>query len=420
MYIAYRNIDYQYDTEQYSKHIGNIFGLLLVYGAIIIGLLALLGKVSFTFLFGSNLSLYPWGILTILTAFFNGIIKTYSSLLIFQQKSNQFFIINTSNFILIITCSIYLLEAFPGTLVGPIYGRLIPSIISACIVLVIVHKKYAIKLYTKYLKKIVLFTTPLVILSIFNWLIFNLDRFIILHYLDDPSYVGIFDIAIKISLVLDLLCIGISNSINPRVFDIIKKNNLTSSSEEVMKYFNAFLAIVMLFIPLLVLITPIVIKHLIINHIYYESFSLLMIISLGFIFRVHLFMYISPIYYFNKTKLLPLVYIIAALIQIPITITLVNHHGLIGAAWASLINKPILSILLYLFSRRVFKFKLNKIKQIYLPLFYLATILLINQSSSGMNINLNNLLSAAFSTIIISFVYRREIYLLLKHRLLHR
>lgn len=414
MYVGVRYIDYKDDKIALSKHVSNVFFLLILFGLVTILLLLLLGPRAFNFVFGQSLHLYPWGLLTILTGYFNGMLKSYSNLLIFQQRPKAFLWINLSNFILIIAVSMGLIYAFPFTLIGPIYGRMIPAGISCLLVIFLVHHQYGLTFHKEFFVKILKYTTPLVILSLLNWLIFNIDRFLILRFLDDPSLVGIFDIALKLALVLELLCAGISSSINPKVFSLLKDKNLKESTPEIMRYYNGFLAVMLLIIPVLVFISPILINLFIKKPLYHEATVYLLVLCLSFIPRVHLYMYVSPLYFFNKTRILPKVYLLATMIQLPITVIFIHFFGLWGAAWAAFINKPILTLIMYLYSRSTFSFKLNAVKQIYLPLIYTGIMLCIDLVTPVPLKTQAYGIAIVISFFLVYYVYRREIKMLLQ------
>lgn len=409
MYIGVRYFDYMNDPAQLKKHIGSVFSIAIFYGLLVIAVILALGPRVYQYVFGPNLSLYPWGIFTILTAFFNGIIKCYSSLLINQQRPLAYLWINATNFILIVVTTLTLLYLYPYTLNGPVLGRLLPSIFSGIVVLILVNNRYGITLDRSFIKKIVLFTTPLVIYAFLNWGIFNIDRFIIVKVLKNVTYVGIFDISSKLALALELICAGLASAINPRVFIRWKENKSRESDKDVMKYYNGFMAVVLLAIPLLVFSAPILIRLFIHKTVYYEATQYLMILSLGFIPRVHMYMYITPLYYYNKTSYLPRAFLFASAFQLTLTYVLVSLYGLWGAAWSSFLAKIAVAFFVYLECRKVFKFKVNVKKQFYLPLSYIITMMILDQFVTPGNNLIVYGLSILLGSSFVLFAFRKEI-----------
>ena len=116
----------------------------------------------------------------------------------------------------------------------------------------------------------------------------------------------------------------------------------------------------------------------------------------------------------KKTKVLPKVYLISSIIQIVLTIYFIKHFGIIGAAWAFFIVRFVQLILLYFESRKFFQYSMNKTKQLFLPLAYIAMVLLSEQFVTDkfkLLIEIGQMLTI-FSLVF--WVYRREIILVVK------
>ena len=65
------------------------------------------------------IELLPYGLITIVSAMFNSVFKTYSNLLIYQQRPMRFLWINISNFIITIAGSLILLYLLSSDLIRP-------------------------------------------------------------------------------------------------------------------------------------------------------------------------------------------------------------------------------------------------------------------------------------------------------------
>ena len=151
------------------------------------------------------------------------------------------------------------------------------------------------------------------------------------------------------------------------------------NDKEIMKYYNGFMAVILILIPIVFFSAPILIKLFIHKSTYYQATAFIPIIALGFVPRVHTYMFTVPMYYFNKTNLLPKAYLFAALIQLAMTFVLVRYFSLWGAAWSSFLSKIILAFFLYFQCKKVIAFKLNIRKQLLLPVVYILTIIILDQ-----------------------------------------
>lgn len=413
-YIGIHYFDYKDNKEKLKENIGTVVMSLFAIGAFLLIIFSIFGTGIFNIVFDNKyLTFFPWGFVTVLTAIFNGFLKTYSNLLINQQRPVRFFQINIVNFILVISVSLTFLFLFPFTLNGPMFGRLIPAAFSFCVVIYYFISEFGYTYNKEMVKKIISFCTPFVIYAILFWTVSYIDRFIINHYLADPTYVGIFDFAVKCTLLIDLFQTGLSSSISPKIYTIWKDQNLRESTVEVNRYYNGFTAASLLAIPLLSVFFPVLIPVIVKNEVYYESFVFFSILSIGFASRGLFNMFLSPIFFFKNTKVLPKIFFFIAIIQIIVTAFCVKHFGLIGAVWASFFTKIIQVVFLYFESRKIFHFKFNYIKQIYLPLLCVIIVLIL-ETIVPLEYSLYNRVAQLLIIYILVFsVYRNEVKLLL-------
>ena len=412
-YIGIHYFEYKDNKQKLSENIGTVILSLLTIGIIILILLSIFGTAIFNLIFeNKSLTFMPWGLVITLAAIFNGFLKTYSSLLINQERPGRFFQVNVVNFILVISVSLIILNLFPYSLNGPMYGRLIPAAFSFCSVIYYMTKEFGLRFNKEMIKKIISFCYPFVIFSLLMWVISYIDRFIISHFLVDPMYVGIFDFTVKCTLLIELFQTGMYSAISPKIYNIWKVQNIRESTIDVNRYYNGLTAASLLVIPLLSIIFPILIPFVVKKQIFYQSFAFFGILSVGFAFRGLNGMFISPIYYFKKTKILPKVYAIISLIQIIISIIFIKYFGLIGAVWANFITKIVQVVLLYFASRKIFNFKFNYLKQIYLPLIYTIIVLVLESITPPQYSIYCRILQLIIIYSLVLAVFRNEIMML--------
>jgi O-antigen/teichoic acid export membrane protein len=417
-YIGISYFEFKDNPQRFKQMIGTVLISLSFVGGLVLIVFLLLGKQIFHVVFheAPSVFFYPFGFFTVLTAIFNGFIKTYSNLLINQQRPKRFFWINLMNFILVVTFSLLLLHFFPFTLYGPILGRLFPSVISFLLVSFFMIKEFGFTYDLKLIKQIRNFCIPLLVYSFSIWIVNYIDRFFINGFLNE-TIVGIYDTAVKLTLILDILQIGLNSAIQPKVFLIWQKTKKPGSNPEVNRYYNVMTGITLILIPLFVLVIPLLVPLVITKKIYYQAFAFLPLLSLGFASRVWFYLFIAPIFYFKHTKVLPRVFFISAIIQAIMTYFLIKYFSLMGAVYANFLIKPVQALLLYRESRKIFNYHFNRWKIVYLPIIFMCTVLLL----SGIFRNSSPLLVGSFELLVsagmVSFLYRKEISGLLKNRL---
>jgi O-antigen/teichoic acid export membrane protein len=411
MTVSVLYFDYKDDKAKLREFLGTVFIGIAILGAFTFMVFSLGGLRLFTFVFKSSdfIELLPFGLFTIISGIFNSIFKTYSSLLIYQQRPVRFFWLNISNFLLTIGSSLVILYLFPFTLYGPILGRLIPAVLVASFSLSLVGREYGLSFNTAYIKKILAYSSPIVLYALLTWVVTYIDRFLIVSLMGDTTYVGIYDIAVKLVIGLELVMAGLINTVNPKVYSIWKDNNLNESTNEINRYYNGITALFLLAIPLFVILAPILIPLVIYKPIYYQAFGFLAILAAGYATRVWFYMFLAPLMFFKKTAALPRVFLISAIFNVLAGIVLIKYFGLIGAVWTNFMIKPVQALLMYLECRKVYTFKLNPWKIFYTPAIFIVIVLLSETLAPAhlkFQIEIGQFIVAV---ILVCFAYRKEL-----------
>jgi O-antigen/teichoic acid export membrane protein len=410
--------DYKDHRDQMRQFLGTLFIGLLVIGTFTFLFFAFGGFKLFTLIFrsGNYLELLPFGMITIVSAIFNTVFKTYSTLLIYQQRPERFFWINITNFLITITGTLVLLYLFPFTLNGPIIGRLIPAIVSASVAAIALSREFGLAWNSEYLKKILRVSYPLLIYAMLTWVINYVDRFIIMGILKDPTIVGIYDISVKMVLFIDLIMTGLINTVNPKVFAIWNREGVRHSTPEVNRYYSGLTAFFMLLIPMFVLVAPVIIPILISNKIYFTAFQYLAILAAGYVTRVWFYMFMAPLLFFKKTSSLPRVLLFSSAFEIGVGILLIKLFGIQGMVWTFFLVKPVQAFFLWLESRKTFDFRVNNLKIFYLPVLFMAFVIGSEWLTAFTSRLLVHGLQLIVSGLLVWFAYRREIIPLLRNR----
>lgn len=372
-YIGVHFIDVKDNPAAARKLIGAVTGLLLVLGAVIIPLAGLAGKPVFDVAYNTagNLDFYPWGFMSVAIGFFNGVFKAATNLMIFRQEPGKYMWYSTANFVLMIGFSLAGLYMYPGELIGPMYGRLFASLGIFLMAMWFLIKEYGISFSFKNITGLHKFCAPYMIYLVLVWIIANVDRLIINDAMD-AGKVGLFDFAVRCTLLIDLLQNGLISAVNPVVFSMWKDSGKNEVSTESNRYFNVYTAASVLFAAGFSFIIPLVIPLVVKNESFYASFVFMGVLGSGFAMRGLYHYYLSPILYMKKTKLLPVAFACSAAIQIPLTMWMARAYQLDGVVWASIIVKGLQALFLYLVIRTSFKFRFNPMKMFVLPALFIG------------------------------------------------
>ncbi len=226
-YLGIHWINFQDNVQKAKENVGTVVSLLLLIGVLFLVVFIISGDSIFSSFSGftknkTNLEFYPWGFMSLLTAIFNSLFKSYTALLIYQQRPVRFFWLNIFNFVLTIGISLSILFYKPFSLAGPMYGRLLSGLGIFLLALFFFVQEFGISFHKKLLKGIAVFCFPLFVYFILSWIAGNVDRYIIAYFLN-ASDVGIFVFAIQCTFLMEFFQSGLSSSIYPKVFNIWKE-----------------------------------------------------------------------------------------------------------------------------------------------------------------------------------------------------
>jgi O-antigen/teichoic acid export membrane protein len=323
----------------------------------------------------------------------------YVNIQVFADRARKYFYFGLFNFIVTVLISTVLVYAYPGTLIGPMWGRLLSGVLIFALSLGYGLREFGIRLQFDLAKEIRTYSTPIVIFSLLTWVLSYINNYI-LNALATPADVGVYDFALKCTLVIEYAGLGLLGTINPRIFQLWKKNGNMESTQEENRYYHALSAVNILLIAANVFILPFIIRTFVHNEEYYSSIQFIPVLCASFVFKGLYGMYVNPVFYFKKTKVLPVVLGVTALVQIISGIILVRYFGIWGAVWSFFLVRPVL----WLAARKIYRFRFNQFKLVIIPVLYAgAVVVLSNWSGMSEFTYLSTQLVIALALIFIAY-----------------
>ena len=149
---------------------------------------------------------------------------------------------------------------------------------------------------------------------------------------------------------------------------------------------------------------------------FYITFNFLAILFAGYALSGLRAYFWAPLVYFKKTGALPRIFLLSAIFQIIVSIVLINYYGLIGAVWANFAGKPVQIILMYLESRKVFDYRFNKWKLVYLPVIFIAIVLISESVATNETRLFFETGQLVVSVVMVSIAYRKELIPIIRER----
>jgi O-antigen/teichoic acid export membrane protein len=368
------------------------------------------------FIFGSiftdkTISFYPYGLLKAATGIFQAIFKVHGSFLQTREKPEVFFWSNIVLFGLIVAFTIGGLILFPGTLIGPVGGRLLANLILGLWAILRIFREFGVHLNLSILKESFSFNFYTFVHQVLQWVVNYFDRVIMVFYLT-LSEVGVYDFAMKCLVVIEFVLNGLHNTFYPKVVSSVMAQQEKGSSLEINRYYHGFISVIMLLTCVCVLTFPWLIETFVNKTDYQASNQYMPYIATIYIFRCIRMYFAAPYGILKFTKPLPIVSAIAAAIKIGVTVLLIERYSIYGVIAASLLSAMIEILLLRFSIQGKFTFTYNYFKIIIAPVTLVGIILVLEPYLGNVAPFILHLFYTLCCAILLAWVYRNEIRLL--------
>jgi len=402
------------NEEKQKKFVGTVSVLLLSIGAIVLLLCSASGNFIFSKVFKPDyeMSFWPYGFYSVLTAFFNSYFKAATNALIYFKKPVLFLIVNSVNFIATIGISIGGLVLFPESIIGPIYGRLISGIIIFILAWYIFSSNGEFTYDKSFIGELQKFCTPYVFYVLSMWVLGQIDRYILQSYITKAD-LNTYDLVLKCFFGIEFLQNNLSAIIFPKLYEIWNKQEQLHTTKESNRYFNVFTVVNVIQLIVFCIALPVMYKLLIKNTVFYESEKYIGLIAAGYALRSILNFYLATILFTKNTVTLLKIFGGSAIVQIGLTYFAIGQFGLLGAIYAGLLTKILQVVLSSAFTRGIFRYEFNYFKIVIIPFVYIAINILQFHLQPGYHLFLYFAQLLLF-TILFYFIFRNEIKIVVR------
>lgn len=217
-------------------------------------------------------------------------------------------------------------RVFTATVVAVLF-----SIIAVCILQS--RHLYSFTLDKEYLKKGILYSSPLIIHSISNYLMSYSDRYFILHFYD-IGYVGMYSVAYQIGLVMSFVGNSFNQAYTPFLFQ--KLSDFNAGTKTLLNKINLYYIIfTVITVVCIYLSLPLIYKYLIGKE-FLVDYNIVLIILLSYGTSNIYKLYVNYLFYYKMTTKISVITFISCVINIILCYFLIQKYGLIGAAFATL------------------------------------------------------------------------------------
>lgn len=347
------------DSQAQKKLLGNLSSFVILINILLVVILLLFGK-DFFALLGSNIAFYPYLVIALFTNFFNIFSILPAALFRVIEKPLPLTILNVSRGIIAFVLTLIMVIYFDYTALGVLYANLMVNFIFAFIFLYMIRNHIIWNLCFKQIKKVLIFSLPLLPGSIAYYLTTISDRILIDKYLS-LNDLGIYSVAVGVAFILNIFSFGAYKAFEPYIFKNWGQDMFLTVFEKIRNSFVYVLLIGVLCLSIFskeffIIMTDVK---------FHEAHWYVPMIIIGVYSSSLSMLYGTIIISKEKTKINSLINITGAIISITLNILFLPRFGLITAAvvsslamtimlmisiWYSKLNidhiKPILSVLI--------------------------------------------------------------------------
>lgn len=410
IYLHYH--DFKNDPPKLASFISSAFVLMLLTGAAVGIILVVLGELAFDMIFhDARISFFPFGLMSVAIGIFQALFKVYNYILQSREKPGLFLRSNLLHFIFIAAFTLAGLYIFPGTLYGPVGGRMLAGVLVGVWALYQIFREFGIHFNFPLLRSTFGYNIYAFIYQLEQWGINYLDRFLLIFFMP-LSAVGLYDIAIKCLLVLEFILNGMHNSFYPKVVSTITAQTEKSTTPELNRYYHGMIAMIMVLVSVSVFILPFVIDMLDSKHGYREAIKYLPFVAVLYILRAWRYYFATPLSILKYTKPLPVISAIAFAVKIGLMFLWIRQYEIYGVIISTLVSATVELVMLRYALRNRFIFRFNFFKIILAPLVLFSLVLILEPIFGTLYNWQLHLFYGIITTVFLLWAYRNELKLL--------
>lgn len=274
--------------------------------------------------------------------------NNFSAFLATSKRANAFAATTVFKLVLEISLTLLLVVYIGLNWEGRIHSALATVFIFTIISIFLFRKWDLLSFHVNkdYIRKAILFGTPLIFHQIGKFVINQSDR-IFLAKMISVEEMGIYSVGYQIGNVILIIVLAFSNFFSPFLYERLAKNT-EQGKREVVKVSYAFIGGTLLAVILLSLVTPLIFGWMIDSR-YASGASYVIWVGLGYFFWGIYTIFSGYIFYSKKTKVLGWLAFANVVINLLLNFLLISWIGALGAAIATCISYFLVAVFMLLY-----------------------------------------------------------------------
>lgn len=337
--------DFLNQPEKQRKYLGSIYTFVLMFSTVI-AIFLLLFNDAIGSVFFKQIPIDPYYFYLVGLSWVNSLWSLPMALIRAQEKVVLFVLINIIKALFIMVTTMYLIIGKGLGAESALISQMIITFLIVLIVFGLQWKSLEFSLNFTYIKYSLLFSLPLVPHVASGWIISASDR-VILEKFVDIADLGIYALAVQVSMVLTLFYSSINNALVPR-YTILRNEGNEIEANRLLKIFSY---IVIIFGLISVPVSMYAIK-LFTSIEYHGAIKIIPLLLIGQVLTGFYFIPVAKLFYTKRTSAIAVSSTVAAIVNIVINISAIPFIGIYGAVISTIISEFLRFLLIYNYSKR--------------------------------------------------------------------
>lgn len=274
-----------------------------------------------------------------------------------EKKASQLTLFQVSRVAVVSGVIVVTLVVFDLGVYSLAWGAVLTSLYPIIYFFPLVRKTLNFEFDFKLLKQVLAYGYPLLTGTLFLQVIQSADQYFI-KYLISIDAVGIYSFAYKFGSVISILFImPFTNIIEPVIFEL--ENRRAEQIELISRIAKAFYLVGLAAWLALSLFSMEIIETLAVNTDFWVSWGYVPFIAFGYLCFGLNFIVIKGLELANKTRLISIIYLLGAIVNIIGNFFLINAYGITGASFALVLSFLVILALSSFFSKKYYGIELD-------------------------------------------------------------
>ena len=355
------------NPEKLGEFLFSINGFLIVTLVILGIVLTFWGEFLFSLLNVKDIPYYPYVPIVIWTAIFQILNQMIDSYYLTTKQYTRCALQKVVLFLLTVSFVIVFIVVYKEGALGKLKGVLFGTVIFFLIFYIGYARQFVFRFSFRHVYDSLAFGIPMVFHLLATNALEFIDR-IILEKFVSLSELGLYTFGYQLGLAVNIAILSFNRAWSPNYYELMGDSQI-DRAYHVRKAFSLWLVGVGTFC----LTGCLWIKELLVIFVpqnFYPSSQIVPVILYSLVFKGLYGFSILPLFYFKKTKLIPIITVSSAVINVGLNLWLIPIYGIMGAAYATLISYIISFIFAFIAGKYYFDAGYE-----YFKIFILLTVL---------------------------------------------